>query len=74
MKLTLMMKIFLNLSNISSSSIKEDNKDYNEAYFNIDNIGKDRGLLFLFTLNINNIFQNLNKLLLNNKTNISSHN
>ena len=54
----------LNLNNKSSFSIKED--DFNDKYFNIDDIEKDRGHLSLFTFNINNISQKLKKLLLSN--------
>ena len=61
----------LNLSNISSTNFEENIKDSNQDFFNIENIKKDRGLLSLFTLNINNISTNLKNLLLFNKTNSS---
>ena len=61
----------LNQSNISSTNFKENTKDSNEGFFNIENIKKDRGFLSLFTLNINNISPNLKNLLLFNKTNSS---
>ena len=61
----------LNLSNSNSSILKENIKDSNQDFFNIENIKKDRGFLSLFTLNINNISQNLKNLLLFNKANSS---
>ena len=54
----------LNLSINSYFSKQED--DFNDKYFNITDIEKDRGHLSLFTFNINNISQKLKKLLLSN--------